>query len=302
VTSAPRKFSANLSGMLFMTLSAAIMTGMAVLVRHLAQELHPFQIAFFRNVFGVLVLAPLLLRYGAAMLRTSDMGFMAARGVFNAAAMLSFFVALTMLPLAEISALMFTVPLFVALMVAIFLKEMMGPHRIISLVVGFSGALIILRPGIEIIHVGALYALFSAITWGTAVVLIKHLSRTNSTVTITFYGMSFLAIFTLPPALFVWQWPTATQYLWLLAIAAGGTVGQLMFAQSLKIADATLVMPFDFTKLIWAAVFGILIFSEVPTIWALAGGAVIFASSTYITYREGRRAPRSEAPASVEVV
>jgi drug/metabolite transporter (DMT)-like permease len=114
--------------------------------------------------------------------------------------------------------------------------------------------------------------------------------------------MSFLAIFTLPPALFVWQWPTTEQYLWLLAIAAGGTVGQLMFAQSLKIADATLVMPFDFTKLIWASVFGILIFSEVPTIWALAGGAVIFASSSYITYREGRRARPADAPASVEVV
>lgn len=285
-----------------MTLSAAMMTGMAVMVRNLAGELHPFQIAFLRNLFGVLVLTPLLLRYGAAMLRTSDMGFMAARGVFNAAAMLSFFVALTMLPLAEISALMFTVPLFVALMVAIFLKERMGPHRIVSLFIGFSGALIILRPGVEIIQVGALYALFSAITWGTAVVIIKKLSRTNSTVTITFYGMSFLALFTLPPALFVWQWPTPTQYLWLLAIASGGTVGQLMFAQALKIADATLVMPFDFTKLIWASVFGILVFSEVPTIWALAGGAVIFASSSYITYREGRRAPQPGASASAEVV
>ncbi len=285
-----------------MTLSAAVMTGMAVLVRQLAEELHPFQIAFFRNAIGVLVMTPLLLRYGAVMLRTNDMGFMAARGVFNAAAMLSFFLALTMLPLAEISALMFTVPLFVALMVAILLEETMGPHRIASLVVGFSGALIILRPGIEIIHVGALYALFSAITWGAAVVVIKKLSRTNSTVTITFYGMSFLAVFTLPPALFVWQWPTPEQYLWLLAIAAGGTVGQLMFAQSLKIADATLVMPFDFTKLIWASVFGILIFSEVPTIWALTGGAIIFASSSYTTYREGRRPPRTEAGASVEVV
>ena len=277
-----------------MTLSAAMMTGMAVLVRHLAQDLHPFQIAFLRNAFGILVLAPLLLRYGASMLKTADMGFMAARGVFNAAAMLSFFLALTMLPLAEISALMFTVPLFVALMVAIFLKERMGPHRIISLVVGFSGALIILRPGIEIIHVGALYALFSAITWGTAVVIIKKLSRTNSTVTITFYGMSFLAIFTLPPALFVWQWPTPEQYLWLLAIAAGGTVGQLMFAQSLKIADATLVMPFDFTKLIWISLIGFVIFAEVPAWTTWAGGALIFISGIYIARREAKARQRED--------
>jgi drug/metabolite transporter (DMT)-like permease len=288
--------------MLFMTFSAALMTGMAVVVRHLAEELHPFQIAFFRNLFGVIILLPLLLRYGASQLKTGDMGFMAARGVFNAAAMLSFFVALTMLPLAEISALMFTVPLFVAVMVALFLKERLGPHRVAGLVIGFSGALIILRPGIEIIHVGALYALFSAITWGTAVVLIKHLSRTNSTVTITFYGMSFLTIFTFLPALFVWEWPTGGQYAWLAVIAAGGTAGQLMFTQSLKIADATLVMPFDFTKLIWASVFGFLIFSEIPTSWALLGGAVIFASSSYITYREGRRVPRPQPAAPVEVV
>ena len=284
-----------------MTISAALMTGMVVLVRHLAQELHPFQIAFFRNFFGVLILLPLFLRYGIELLRTKDMGFMAARGVFNAAAMLSFFMALTMLPLAEISAIMFTVPLFVVLMVAIFLKERLGPHRVVSLVIGFSGALVILRPGIEIIQAGALYALFSAISWGTAVVVIKYLSRTNSSVTITFYGLSFLTIFTFLPALFVWEWPTGEQYTWLAFIAAGGTAGQLMFTQSLKIADATLVMPFDFTKMIWASVFGFMIFSEIPTIWALVGGAVIFASSTYITYREGRFAPRSEASRPVEV-
>jgi drug/metabolite transporter (DMT)-like permease len=285
-----------------MILNAALMTGMAVMVRHVAEELHPFQVAFFRNVIGVIILMPLLLRYGIEPLKTNDMRFMAARGIFNAAAMLSFFLALTMLPLAEISALMFTVPLFVALMVSIFMKERMGPRRMVSLVVGFSGALIILRPGIGIIQVGALYVLFSAISWGTAVVLIKHLSRTNSSVTITFYGLSFLTIFTFPPALFVWEWPTGEQYVWLVAIAVGSTAGQLLITQSLKIADATLVMPFDFTKLIWASIFGFLIFSEIPTIWALVGGAIIFASSTYITYRESRLTPRSEPSTPVEVV
>ncbi|MEE2760123.1 MAG: DMT family transporter [Pseudomonadota bacterium] len=296
------KFSANLWGIVFMTLSAAVMTGMAVVVRHLAEGLHPFQIAFFRNLFGVIILMPLLWRNGLAMLRTDDMGLMAARGIFNATAMLSFFVALTMLPLAEISALMFTVPLFVALMVAVFLKERLGPHRVVSLFIGFSGALVILRPGIEIAQVGALYVLFSAITWGSAVVLIKRLSRTNSSVTITFYGLSFLTLFTFVPALFVWEWPGMEQYGWLIVIAAGGTVGQLMFTQSLKMADATLVMPFDFTKLIWAAVFGFLIFSEIPTVWTLGGGAIIFASSTYITYREGRRKLTASSPAPAEVV
>lgn len=284
----PPKFSANLTGIIFMVFSAVLMTGMAVMVRQVAEGMHPFQVAFLRNLLGVMFLAPLLLKYGLETLQTNDMGWMAARGVFNAAAMLSFFMALTMLPLANISALMFTVPLFVSLMAVIFLKELMGPRRTLSLIVGFSGALIILRPGFEVIGVGSLFALFSAFSWGTAVVIIKRLSRTNSTLTVTIYGMSFLTLFTLPPALFVWQWPNLEQVLWLIAIAGGGTIGQLFFTQSLKVADATLVMPFDFTKLIWASLFGFVFFSEIPVIWVFVGGAVIFASTSYLTYREGR--------------
>mgnify|MGYP003329606608 FL=1 len=102
------------------------------------------------------------------------------------------------------------------------------------------------------------------------------------------YGLFFLAIFTLPPALFVWKWPTENLYLWLATLAFAGTAGQLLFAQSLKEADATLVMPFDFTKLIWASLFGFLVFTEIPTVWTIAGGVVIFASASYLTYREGR--------------
>ena len=134
------------------------------------------------------------------------------------------------------------------------MKERMGSRRMVSLVIGFTGALIILRPGIEIVQVGALYVLFSAISWGTAVVLIKHLSRTNSSVTITLYGLSFLAIFTFPPALFVWEWPTGEQYIWLVVIAAGGTAGQLLLTQSLKVADATLV--YDFVPWLFTGLYG----------------------------------------------
>ena len=221
-------------------------------------------------------------------LKDPRIGLMALRGVFNAIAMLTYFLSLGLLPLSEVSALTFTVPLFVALMAVIFLKERIGPRRIVSLVIGFSGAMIILRPGVEIIDVGAIYALISALTWAIAIIIIKDMSQTESSVTITIYGLFFLAIFTFPPAIFVWEWPNAEQYFWLFVLSAVGTVGSLLFVQSLKLADATLVMPFDFTKLIWASVFGFYIFAEIPTIWAICGGAVIFASSSYLTYREGK--------------
>ena len=278
-----------------MMLAAILLTSMGTIVRFVSEELHPFQVAFCRNLFGLVMLTPLLLRFGLEPLKTKRIGYMAARGIFNALAMLAYFLALGLMPLSEISALTFTVPLFVALLAVLFLGERLGPRRVLSLAIGFSGALIILRPGVAVIDVGAMYALFSAATWAVAIIIIKYLSRTDSSVTITIYGLFFLVIFTLLPAYFVWKWPTGEQFLWLITLAAAGTAGQLLFAQSMKNADATLVMPFDFTKLIWASLFGFLLFSEIPTIWTICGGAIIFASASYLTYREGREAKHLEA-------
>jgi drug/metabolite transporter (DMT)-like permease len=240
------------------------------------------------------MLVPILARNGLEPFRTRMLGLMALRGLFNAGAMVFYFIALGMMPLAEISALSFTTPLFVALLAVPVFKEKLGPRRIVSLIVGFSGTLLILRPGVEVISLGAIYALGAAATWGIAIMLIKHMSRTESSVTITLYGMVFLALFTMIPSLFVWVWPTLEQLGVLVALSACGTVGQILFAQALKNADIGLVMPFDFTKLIWASLFGAMFFAEIPTVWTLIGGAVIFAGATYFSYRErstGRGTP-----------
>jgi len=291
------RLSANMRGILLMIAATMLLTTMSSIVRIIAEDMHPFQVAFMRNFFGLILLLPILARQGLAPLRTSNLGLMAVRGFFNAVAMLAYFVALGMMPLAELSALSFTAPLFVAILVVPFLGERLGPRRIVSLIIGFCGALIILRPGIEIVDIGALYALGSSASWAMAVIVIKQLSRTNSTVTITIYGMLFLTLFTLVPAVFVWRWPSPEEVVWLVGIAGLGTVGQLAFAQALKHADASLIMPFDFTKLIWASLFGIVVFSEVPTIWTFAGGGLIFAGASYVTYREGL-AKKQSAPAS----
>ncbi|MEE2761238.1 MAG: DMT family transporter [Pseudomonadota bacterium] len=289
------QLSANMRGIILMIIATILLTTMSGVVRIIAEEMHPFQVAFIRNFFGLIMLLPILTRQGLAPLRTSNLGLMVARGFFNAIAMLAYFLALGMMPLAELSALSFTVPLFVTILVVPFLGEHLGPRRIASLVIGFSGALVILRPGAEIVDISAVFALGSSLSWAVAVIIIKHLSRTNSTVTITIYGMLFLTLFTMMPALFVWRWPTPEEYIWLIGIAALGTIGQLAFAQALKNADASLIMPFDFTKLIWASLFGILIFSEAPSIWTFVGGTLIFGGASYITYREGL-AKKRESP------
>ena len=156
------RLSANMRGILLMIAATMLLTTVSSIVRIIAEDMHPFQVAFMRNFFGLILLLPILARQGLAPLRTSNLGLMAVRGFFNAVAMLAYFVALGLMPLAELSALSFTVPLFVAILVVPFLGERLGPRRIVSLIIGFCGALIILRPGIKIVDIGALYALGSS--------------------------------------------------------------------------------------------------------------------------------------------
>jgi drug/metabolite transporter (DMT)-like permease len=278
--------SPKIRGILLMLSGTLFLTAMVALVRYLSTDLHPFVIAFFRNLMGLGMLLPLLLRDGLGSLKTNNMGGMALRSVFHTGGMLLFFLALTLMPLAKLSSLTFTSPLFSCLLAVLLLREKIGINRSVGLIIGFSGVLIILRPGSDLIGIGAVYAILSSISWAGAVVVIKNLSRTNSTVTITIYGLFFLVLFTLVPAMFFWRWPSSEQYLWLIALALAGTVGQLLFTEAMKVADVTLVMPFDFSRILWASLFGVMFFAETPSIWTFVGGGVILAGATYVAYRE----------------
>ncbi|MFW5680924.1 MAG: DMT family transporter, partial [Pseudomonadota bacterium] len=250
---------------LYMAIAAASMVVMHVIVRQLGAIMHPFEVAFFRNVFGFLFLLPILWQQGVAQLRPQRPGLLAVRGCTDAVAMLCFFTALGLTPLATVTALSFTAPLFAAALAIPILKEVVGIRRALSLVVGFAGALIVIRPGGEtLITAGAALTLTSAFFWGLALVLIKLLSRTESSVAITFYAALVLMPITLVAALPVWTWPPAEAWLSLIALGLTGTISQLCLSQSLRLADTTVVLPVDFTRLVWSAILGFLLFAEVP--------------------------------------
>ena len=282
---------ANLRGILLMLAFTILITFMVVGIRILSAELHPFEIAFFRNLFGLAVLVPLVLRNGVEPLKTRNIGLLSLRGILNGASLLLFFLAVTLVPVADIAAYSFTTPLFVTILAVLFLSERMGPRRWTGLFVGFLGAMVILRPGAGAVSVGALYALGSAAFWALTVVTIKVLSRTEASVTITFYGVLILLPITFVAASFHWTWPSAWQLLWLAVLGTAWVTAQLCVTQALKSADAGLVMPFDFAKLLWAAVAGFLIFAEVPSVWTWVGSAIIFAAATYVAYRERKSQP-----------
>jgi len=288
-----------LLGIALMTLATITFALMHAGVRYLSLELdlHPFEIAFFRNLFGLVAVAPWFLRQGLKPLYTRRLGMHTLRAVINVVAMLLFFTGLALTPIAQVQALSFTAPLFASLLAVAFLGERMGVPRWTALVVGFAGALIIIRPGVEPLDPGSLAVVSSAAIWALAIIVIKALSRTDSSVTITAWMVLLTTPMSLLAAVFVWQWPDAWQLFLLALVGISGTLAQLAMAQALAMADTTTIMPLDFLKLIWGAVIGYLLFAEVPDIWVWIGGGVILAAATYIAYRESRRQAPTEKSA-----
>ncbi|MEP0940482.1 MAG: DMT family transporter, partial [Rhizobiaceae bacterium] len=258
------------------------------LVRYVSADMHPFQIAFFRNLFGLAFLMPLLMRSNFVALKSQRIGLHALRGVINIIAMLMFFTALSISPLAKVTALSFTAPIFMAVLSFFFLAEKFRLHRWMAIITGFLGMLIILRPGIVVIDTGALLVVCSAALWAVTMIIIKILSRTESSVSIAAWMGIFLGLFSIGPALWVWQTPSLVDIGWLVLIGLFGSMAQVSLAQSLKETDPTAIMPFDFLKLIWTALIGIWFFAEIPDIFTWLGAAVIFSSGLYITHRERR--------------
>ena len=269
-----------------MIASTVLFAMMHVMIRYLSDQLHPFQIAFFRNLFGLMVFLPIIWRHGPGLFRTQRLPMHGVRALFNVVAMLSFFYALSVAPLARVTSLSFTAPLFAAVLSVLLLGERFRLRRWSAIVVGFIGTLVILRPGVIPIDTGSILTLISSIFWACTMIVIKHLARTESSLTITGYMSLTMSVLSFGPALYVWINPTMNALVWLMAIALTGTVAQIAFAQSLKEAETTAVMPFDFLKLVWVSIFGAMIFSEIPDMLTWAGAIIVFAAGFYIAWRE----------------
>lgn len=283
--------------MLLMLLSTLVLSTMHAMVRHVGQQLHPFEIAFFRNLFGLLAVLPLFWRVGLRGFATRRPGLHLLRGVTGICAMLGWFYGLSVVPIAPATALSFSAAIFASLGAVVLLGERMHLRRWSAVIIGFLGTLVVLRPGFMTIGVGELAILFSSMCWGLSLVMVKRLGETESTIAIVAWMSVLLTVFSLPPALLVWEWPNPGQLGWMVLIGGLASAGHLAMVGALKLTDATALTPLDFTRLLWASVIGYLVFSEVPDIWTWLGGSLIFASAAYITIREARLARRSRLTA-----
>lgn len=279
----------------YMLVSTLAFAALHACIRYLAREMHPFEIAFFRFLFGFLVLAPVFLRHGFAPLRTQRLGLHALRGGVQTTQALLSFLALGLAPLAKVAAVQFSAPLFAAVAALLFLGEGIRVRRVAALLIGLTGTWIIFRPGVGEIDTGAMVALFGSVAIALTMILVKVLARTETSLTITLYQALFTTPLTFIAALFYWQTPTLEQLAWLVLLGALGSLAHMTLAQACKEADVTAILPLDYTKLVWAMVLGYLVFTEIPDLWTWLGGSLIFGSSLYIAYRE-KRARDAETP------
>lgn len=277
--------------MLGATLLAAMMNSAA---RHVVETVHPFELVFFRNLFAFLFVAPLLWRVGMVAFKTTRLPLHAGRAGLNVVNMFVWFTAVSMAPLSEVVALGFTAPIFATILSVLILREVVGIRRWSAILIGFAGALIILQPGFDTVSAGHGLTLLAATMWAGVLLMIKTLSRTDSSVTMVVYMSVLMTPISLIPALFVWVWPTWTELGWMAMIGFAGGASQYLLAQAFHEADIGVIMPFDFMKLVWVSLIAFLIFSEVPTFTTWVGGAVIFASGFYIARREAVRNAQKE--------
>lgn len=287
--------SANIRGILLVVVSGILLAIASAIGKQVVQELPPFQVAFARSFFMLVAMAPWLFRVGLANLTTRRPWLHIFRSFLSAVAVLAWFWALPRVPLADIAALEFTSPLWVFLAAILFLGEQSRLWRWGALVVGFAGVLIIVRPGFAEVSVGVIAVLASSVLFAANRILAKPLMRTDHPTTLIAWRTVFLMLFMLGPALYVWEWPSAAGWGWLLLLGAVGMVNQFTTTWAIKLADFGAIEPANFLRLVWTALLGFAFFAEVPSLFTLAGGCIVIVSVVYVARRERQEAAAPDA-------
>ena len=279
----------NFRGILWLSLGAFLFSVVDVFVKSLGGRFHPIEISFFRYSCGLIFLMPVFFCMGIANLKTERLPLHLLRMGLAFVAQLGIFITVIHLPLADATAFMFSKPLFTTVVAVFMLREVVSGRRWGATLVGFIGVLVLVRPGAEAINPIALVAVASAMTFAVANVLIRKMSVTEPTGRILFYYHIGGVILFAGPAAYVWTMPIGLE--WLLLISIGGltTIGIFCFMRAFTVGEANAVGPAENLRLIYATVFGFVLFSEIPSVWTVVGAAIIVASTVYIARVEAQR-------------
>ena len=288
--------SGNLRGAIWMVLGGTALTFLAVVIRHLQDTYSVLEMIFLRSAVSFLLILPWAIRAGVLRLRTQRLGLHLFRNGMHYLGNVGWFIGVTLVPLADLSALQFTVPLFTIVLAALVLRETVGPHRWMATMIGFAGALVIIRPGFVEIGTGTIAVILSALFYASSQVSTKALSRTDSPNVILFYMTIIFIPISAVPAAFDWVTPAWEDAIPIALLGVTGVLAHAFIIRAFAAADASFVMPFDFLRLPIAAAFGFVLYLEQPDIWVWIGAVIIFGATYYITWREGRQRKQRSAP------
>ena len=222
------------------------------------------------------------------------------RALINIVSMICWFSAIGMMYLEKATALGFTTPLFTTILAVLMLGEVIRFHRTAALLLGFLGIIIIIRPGYLPFEFGTLLMLIASFSFSFVLIFVKKLSATDTSLTIIFYHLLYMTPIFFILSLFFWENINFYQLIVFTLMGGAGLLSHWCLAQAFKMSDTTFVMPLQFTKLIWASLIGLFIFSEQPDIWTWIGGVIIFISVVYITYREAFKKKGTSKPIQVD--
>jgi drug/metabolite transporter (DMT)-like permease len=281
--------SANFQAVAYVAFGGFLLIVMASLVKHLGESLPALQILFVRSLAGLVVILPVAWRVRSGILKTNRFGLHTIRGLVGFIGNVCFFYALINLAIADTVTIQFSRPLIMVVAAALFLGEVVGARRAIATAIGFAGIMMITRPFGEGFDPWVLSAIGGAVFGTLVVVAVKFLSRTESTVVIMFYYALFTTLFSLIPALFIWQAPSPAQWALLALTGTLSIVGQGMFTHGIGLGETSFVMPFDYLRIVYSFILGMVWFAEVPGIWSFAGATVIVGASLYLLRIEHRK-------------
>jgi drug/metabolite transporter (DMT)-like permease len=254
----------------------SLMLVMVVAGREATTAVNVFQLMEVRSVLAILFLCPIILRNGGfATMKTSRLPQHIARNLIHYCAQLGWFFALTLIPIGQVVAIEFTMPIWTAILAASFLGERITSWRAAAVVLGLVGVVVIVRPATGEINPGQLIALAAAVGFGISMVLVKSLTRTESALAVIFWMAVIQAAAGFIPTLYVWAWPSTSAWGWMIVIAICGTFSHYCLTSAMRYADATIVVPMDFLRVPLTATVGWLLYSERLDVFTVLGAAMI---------------------------
>jgi drug/metabolite transporter (DMT)-like permease len=281
--------SGTARGILWMLLAVLGLATAMVSARALKDDLHTFEMLFLRAGIGFLLVCAFIGPKGWGRLRTARPVFHGVRNATHLGGQYFLLFALIYIPLGQVTALEFAIPIFTTLIAAFVLRERVGAARWASIAIGFAGVLVIVRPGFGVVHPAALLAVLATVCFAASNNMVKVLTRTESVVVIVFWMHLMQALFALVPALPVWVTPAPHHWPWVLGLSVGSVVSHYAMTRSVALADLSVIFPFDFLRLPVTALAAWAIWGETIDVWTVAGAAIIFTGSYWTMRRETRR-------------